>query len=86
MPLLLSKNQFVKDQLVAVATDSVTIYRALYSNKRLLVCQWTEAEKADASILDLRCLTSLWPLAVALSADEPCSTGPFGGIAEYNGP
>jgi len=59
------QNQIVKDRVVAGATDSVTIYRALYTNRQLLVCQWTEADKAAHPSWTVRCLTSLWPLAVA---------------------
>jgi hypothetical protein len=71
-------------------TNPGTFSRVPYHSRNYSVCQWTEAEKADASILELesildfRCLTSLWPLAVAF---PPMSqiVGSFGGIAEYTG-
>ena len=65
----------------------VTYYRAHPSQTATAVRQWTEADKAELSVLENGCLTSLWPLAVASSADErPVAANPFGGIAKYNGP
>ncbi len=83
MPLLLlTKLSKIKGQ--RYVTHSGTFSRVPYHSSDCSIRQWTEAEKADASILDLRCLTSLWPLAVAL---PPMShfDGSFGGNAEYTG-
>jgi hypothetical protein len=50
------------------------------------VCQWTEADKAELSVLEQGCLTSLWPLlGGGLTDERPQAACSFSGNEEYSG-
>jgi len=86
MPLLLltklSKNLRPYDNRRA---HTVTIYRGLYINCRLLDLPMDRGRQGSVSLLEGDALPASGH-SRGCSADEPLIAGPFGGIANYTGP